>query len=271
MLSVARYQWRERRRELYRLAQKQYLETPLFYYLRGIESQHGVCFCVDALFEMVAVDFVKLMEGSTTEAELLRKLVQLVESGEYKIVGADLEGEGPKAHELGVVSRDQDGKVKVLVNEDNNDLPKNIPTGRKGRGSHRRPALVSNKLYKLLAGMRTVTDMASGENVMCFHYGGRERELLKALGVPEGLFHDALKIIRYILGAKMNGQFPPNVPYGDQLRTASTGVRSRPSRRRSPRRACRSFSCSSLRPPRRIPASTTPTSPAGCSRPSSRL
>ena len=271
MLSVSRHQWRERRRELYRLAQKQYLETPLFYYLRGIESQHGVCFCVDALFEMVAVDPAKLLEGSQPEAELLRKLVQLVESGEYEIVTGDLEGQGALAHEFGVVSMDQDGKTKVLVNEDNNDLPKNIATGMKGRRSHRRPALVSNKLYKLLEKMRIVTDMASGENVMCFHYGGRERELLKELGVPDDLFHDALKIIRYILGAKLNGVFPPNVPYGDQLRTASTGVRSRPSRRRSPRRACRSFSCSSSRAPRRIPASTTPTSPAGCSRPSSRL
>ena len=268
---VARSKWRRRFQAWYELARNQYTKTPLFDYLRSIESEHGVDLCIDHLFEMVAVDFVKLMEGSTTEAELLRKLVQLVESGEYKIVGADLEGEGPKAHELGVVSRDQDGKVKVLVNEDNNDLPKNIATGRKGHRSHRRPALVSNKLYKLLAKMRTVTDMASGENVMCFHYGGRERELLKELGVPDDLFHDALKIIRYILGAKLNGVFPPNVPYGDQLRTASTGVRSRPSRRRSPRRACRSFSCSSSRAPRRIPASTTPTSPAGCSRPSSRL
>ncbi len=270
-MSVAREKWQRRLRALWNLAQKQYLETPLFYYLRGIESQHGVCFCVDALFEAVAVDPVKLLEGSQPEAELLRKLVQLVESGEYEIVTGDLEGQGALAHEFGVVSMDQDGKTKVLVNENNNDQPKNIPTGRKGRHSHRRPALVSNKLYKLLQKMRLVTDMASGENVMCFHYGGRERELLKALGVPDGLFHDALKIIRYILGAKMNGQFPPNVPYGNQLRTASTGVRSRPSRRRSPRRACRSFSCSSSRAPRRILASTTPTSPAGCSRPSSRL
>lgn len=271
MLSVSRHQWRQRRQELYQLAQKQYLETPLFGYLRDVESEHGVYPCIDTLFEMVAVDAGKLLEGSTPQAKLLRKLVQLVESGDHEIVVADLEGEGPKAHELGVVSRDQDGKVKVLVNEDNNDLPKNIATGRKGRRSHRRPALVSNKLYKLLEKMRIVTDMASGENVMCFHYGGRERELLKELGVPDDLFHDALKIIRYILGAKLNGVFPPNVPYGDQLRTASTGVRSRPSRRRSPRRACRSFSCSSSRAPRRIPASTTPTSPAGCSRPSSRL
>ena len=270
-MSVAREKWQRRLRALWNLAQKQYLETPLFGYLRDVESEHGVYPCIDTLFEMVAVDAGKLLEGSTLEAKLLRKLVQLVESGDHEIVVADLEGEGPKAHELGVVSRDQDGKVKVLVNEDNNDLPKNVPTGRKGRRSHRRPALVSNKLYKLLQKMRLVTDMASGENVMCFHYGGRERELLKELGVPDDLFHDALKIIRYILGAKLNGVFPPNVPYGDQLRTASTGVRSRPSRRRSPRRACRSFSCSSSRAPRRIPASTTPTSPAGCSRPSSRL
>ena len=270
-MSVARYKWWRRFEDWYKLNQKAYFETPLFCYLRGIESEHGVDRCIDTLFKMVEVDPVKLLEGSKPEAELLRKLVHLVESGDHEIVVADLEGDGPDAHELGVVSRDQNGKVKVLVNEDNNDLPKNIPTGRKGRRSHRRPALVSNKLYKLLAGMRTVTDMASGENVMCFHYGGRERELLKELGVPEGLFHDALKIIRYILGAKLNGVFPPNVPYGDQLRTASTGVRSRPSRRRSPRRACRSFSCSSSRPPRRTPASTTPTSPAGCSRPSSRL
>jgi hypothetical protein len=270
-MSVARYKWQCRLQALWELARNLYMTTPLFCYLRDVESEHGVYPCIDTLFEMVAVDAGKLLEGSKPEAKLLRKLVQLVERGEYQLVGADLEGEGAKAHELGVVSRDQNGKVKVLVNEDNNDLPKNIPTGRKGRGSHRRPALVSNKLYKLLAKMRTVTDMASGENVMCFHYGGRERELLKALGVPDDLFHDALRIIRYILGAKMNGQFPPNVPYGDQLRTASTGVRSRPSRRRSPRRACRSFSCSSSRAPRRIPASTTPTSPAGCSRPSSRL
>ena len=271
MLSVARYKWHQRLAALNELARNAYIEIPLFNCLRGIESKHGVYLCVDTLFEMVAVDAGKLLEGSTPQAKLLRKLVQLVESGDHEIVVADLEGEGPKAHELGVVSRDQDGKVKVLVNEDNNDLPKNIATGMKGRRSHRRPALVSNKLYKLLEKMRMVTDMASGENVMCFHYGGRERELLKELGVPDDLFHDALKIIRYILGAKLNGVFPPNVPYGDQLRTASTGVRSRPSRRRSPRRACRSFSCSSSRAPRRIPASTTPTSPAGCSRPSSRL
>ena len=147
---VARSKWRRRFQAWYELARNQYTKTPLFDYLRSIESEHGVDLCIDHLCEMVAVDFVKLMEGSTTEAELLRKLVQLVESGEYKIVGADLEGEGPKAHELGVVSRDQDGKVKVLVNEDNNDLPKNVPTGRTGRRSHRRPALVSNKLYKLL-------------------------------------------------------------------------------------------------------------------------
>ena len=55
---------------------------------------------------------------------------------------------------------------------------------------------------------------------MCFHYGGRERELLKALGVPDHLFIDALKIIRHILGAKLNGVFKDDVPYGDQLRTA---------------------------------------------------
>ena len=121
MLSVSRHQWRWRRRELYRLAQKQYLETPLFYYLRGIESQHGVCFCVDALFEAVAVDPVKLLEGSQPEAELLRKLVQLVESGEYEIITGDLEGQGALAHEFGVVSMDQDGKTKVLVNDDNDD------------------------------------------------------------------------------------------------------------------------------------------------------
>ena len=268
---VARYKWRRRFQDWYKLKQKEYFDTPLFGYLRSVESEHGVDRCIDHLFKMVEVDPVKLLEGSQPEAELLRKLVQLVESGEYEIVTGDLEGQGALAHEFGVVSRDQNGKTKVLVNEDNNDLPKNVPTGRTGRRSHRRPALVSNKLHKLLAKMRTVTDMASGENVMCFHYGGRERELLKELGVPDDLFHDALKIIRYILGAKLNGVFPPNVPYGDQLRTASTGVRSRPSRRRSPRRACRSFSCSSSRPPRRIPASTTPTSPAGCSRPSSRL
>ena len=269
-MSVAREKWQRRLQALWELARNLYMTTPLFGYLRGVESEHGVYPCIDTLFEMVKVDPVKLLEGSKPEAKVLRKLVQLVESGDHEIVVADLEGDGPDAHELGVVSRDQNGKTKVLVNEDNNDLPKNIPTGRKGRRSHRRPALVSNKLYKLLAKMRTVTDMASGENVMCFHYGGRERELLKELGVPDDLFHDALKIIRYILGAKLNGVFPPNVPYGDQLRTASTGVRSRPSRRRSPRRACRSFSCSSSRAPRRIPASTTPTSPAGCSRPSSR-
>ena len=149
-MSVARYKWQRRLRALWELAQKQYLETPLFGYLRGIESEHGVYACVDTLFEMVAVDAGKLLEGSTPQAKLLRKLVQLVESGDHEIVVADLEGDGPDAHELGVVSRDQNGKVKVLVNEDNNDLPKNIPTGRKGRRSHRRPALISNKLYKLL-------------------------------------------------------------------------------------------------------------------------
>ena len=167
MLSVARYKWHQRLAALNELARNAYIETPLFNCLRGIESKHGVYLCVDTLFEMVAVDAGKLLEGSTPQAKLLRKLVQLVESGDHEIVVADLEGEGPKAHELGVVSRDQDGKVKVLVNEDNNDLPKNVPTGRTGRRSHRRPALVSNKLYKLLEKMRIVTDMDSGEKVMC--------------------------------------------------------------------------------------------------------
>ena len=73
-MSVARYKWGRRFADWYKLNQKAYFETPLFCYLRGIESEHGVYLCVDTLFEMVAVDAGKLLEGSTPQAKLLRKL-----------------------------------------------------------------------------------------------------------------------------------------------------------------------------------------------------
>ena len=169
---------------------------------------------------MVGARPKELLKGSSTQATALKEMVRLVRSGRFQFIAGDLEGQGANAWDWGVSSIDENDDIYPLSDQSNGHLPKSVATGYAGRYSHTRPSLISTNFYDMLADMFIITDIAAEDNAMCFHYGGRESELLKALGVPDGLFIDALKIIRHILGAKMNGVFPDDVPYGDQLRTA---------------------------------------------------
>ena len=241
MIIVARYKWYHRYDDIRKLEQNAYLNSPAFRYLRWVVETHGVDRCIDALLEMVGARPKELVKGSSAQATALKEMVRLVTSGSFKFIAGDLEGQGANAWDWGVSFIDENDEIYPLSDQSNGHLPKSVATGYTGRYSHTRPSLISTNFYDMLADMFITIDIAAEDDAMCFHYGGRESELLKALGVPDGLFIDALKIIRHILGAKLNGVFKDHVPYGDQLRTASTGVRSRPSRRRSPRRACPSL------------------------------
>jgi hypothetical protein len=169
---------------------------------------------------MVGARPKELVKGSSAQATALKEMVRLVTSGSFKFIAGDLEGQGANAWDWGVSFIDENDDIYPLSDQSNGHLPKSVATGYSGRYSHTRPSLISTNFYDMLADMFIITDIAAEDNAMCFHYGGRESELLKALGVPDGLFIDALKIIRHILGAKLNGVFKDDVPYGDQLRTA---------------------------------------------------
>ena len=222
---VARCKWRRRYDDIRKLERNAYLNSPAFRYLRWVVETHGVDRCIDALLEMVGARPKELLKGSSAQATALKEMVRLVTSGSFKFIAGDLEGQGANAWDWGVSFIDENDEIYPLSDQSNGHLPKSVATGYSGRYSHTHPSLISTNFYDMLADMFIITDIAAEDDAMCFHYGGRESELLKALGVPDGLFIDALKIIRHILGAKMNGVFSDDVPYGDQLRTASTSAR----------------------------------------------
>jgi len=219
-MTVARYKWYRRLDDVRKLERNAYLNSPAYRYLRWVAKTYGVDRCIDALLEMVGARPSELLKGSSAQATALKEMVRIVASGRFQFIAGDLEGQGANAWDWGVASINEDGAIYPLSDQSNGHLPKSVETGYAGRYSHTRPSLISTNFYDMIADMFIITDIADEDNVMCFHYGGRERELLKALGVPDHLFIDALKIIRHILGAKMNGVFPDDVPYGDQLRTA---------------------------------------------------
>ena len=269
MLFVARYDWWRRLDSIRKLEQNAYTRSPVFLSLSAFSKLNGPSMGVDAILHLVDLDVDALLAGEGPQYDVLRTMVAKVESGEVKFCAADLEGRGARAHELGVALLDANGHLKPLLNRNTHDLPKDQPTGiQHPKYKYEYLPLLEDQRQRkaLLDDMATVVDIASEPKVISVHFGGREQELFKALGVPEGLFDDALQIIRLILRARLNGHFPSNVRYGSQLRTATTGVRDRdaPEPTLLPRRACRSLCSSSSRPRRRIMAWTTPTSPAGC-------
>ena len=238
MLFVARYDWRHRFDAIRKLEQNAYTRSPVFLSLSAFSKLNGPSMGVDAILHAVDLDVDALLAEQGPQYDVLRSMVAKVESGEAKFCAADLEGHGPRAHELGVALLDASGHLKPLLNRNTHDLPKDVPTGiqHPRYESSWLPLLEDQRQRKaLLDDMATVVDIASEPKVISVHFGGREKELFKALGVPEGLFDDALQIIRLILRARLNGQFPSNVRYGSQLRTATTGVRDRdaPNRRSS--------------------------------------
>ena len=268
MLFVARYDWWRRLDSIRKLEQNAYTRSPVFLSLSAFSKLNGPSMGVDAMLHAVDLDVDALLAEQGQKYDVLRSMVAKVESGEVQFCAADLEGRGARAHELGVALLDASGHLKPLLDRNTHDLPKNVPTGYEGRYKYEWPPLLEDQRQReaLLDDMATVVDIASEPKVISVHFGGREKEIFKALGVPEGLFDDALQIIRLILRARLNGHFPSHVRYGSQLRTAMSGVRDRdaPEPTLLPRRACRSLCSSSSRPRRRIMAWTTPTSPAGC-------
>jgi len=99
-------------------------------------------------------------------------------------------------------------------------LDKDVETRHRGRNKYRRPTLEELQPWTLFKAMLGIKNEALRDGVVAVHWGGREQKFLARMAVPMGVFTDALKFVRYCLGAKGNGSFPKHVKYGDQISLA---------------------------------------------------
>ena len=174
---------------------------------------------VDYLFETFDVDVDALMAGETVWAQNTRIWIQKIR-GDASVLVIDGEGTDGLFYEVGVAEKTAKGDMKKVMNLTNRGLGKTFDTKRKNRYRFQPPPLSVTQRAALKEHVAKLIERSSSDDVLAFHYGGAEKKWLRELGIPTEHFADALKFIRYILGAKLNGQFPADSPYGYQMSTA---------------------------------------------------
>ena len=174
---------------------------------------------IDYLFETFDVDVDALMAGETVWAQNTRIWIQKIR-GDASVLVIDGEGTDGLFYEVGVAEKTAKGDMKKVMNLTNRGLGKTFDTKRKNRYRFQPPPLSVTQRAALKEHVAKLIERSSSDDVLAFHYGGAEKKWLRELGIPTEHFADALKFIRYILGAKLNGQFPADSPYGYQMSTA---------------------------------------------------
>ena len=174
---------------------------------------------VDYLFETFDVDVDALIAGETVWAQNTRIWIQKI-GGDASVLVIDGEGTDGLFYEVGVAEKTAKGDMKKVMNLTNRGLGKTFDTKRKNRYRFQPPPLSVTQRAALKEHVAKLIERSSSDDVIAFHYGGSEAKWLREMGIPTEHFADALKFIRYILGAKFNGQFPDDSPFGYQMSTA---------------------------------------------------
>ena len=174
---------------------------------------------VDYLFETFDVDVDALMAGETVWAQNTRIWIKKIGENASVLV---IDGEGTDGlyYEVGAAEKTAKGDMTEIMNLTNRGLGKTFDTKRKNRYRFQPPPLSVTQRAALKEHVATLIERSSSDDVLAFHYGGAEEKWLREMGIPTEHFADALKFIRYILGAKFNGQFPDDSPFGYQMSTA---------------------------------------------------
>ena len=174
---------------------------------------------IDYLLHALKVDVDKLLSGGKVWAQNTLIWIEKIENDASVLV---LDGEGTDGlyYEVGAAEKTAKGDMKKIMNLTNRGLGKTFDTKRKNRYRFQPPPLTVNQRAALEKYAAELIERSSSDDVLAFHFGGAEKKWLRELGIPTEHFADALQFIRYILGAKGNGQFPADSPYGDQMSTA---------------------------------------------------
>ena len=174
---------------------------------------------IDYLLHALKVDVDKLLSGGKVWAQNTLIWIEKIENDASVLV---LDGEGTDGlyYEVGAAEKTAKGDMKKIMNLSNRGLGNTFDTKRKNRYRFQPPPLTVNQRAALEKYAAELIERSSSDDVLAFHFGGAEKKWLRELGIPTEHFADALQFIRYILGAKGNGQFPVDSPYGDQMSTA---------------------------------------------------
>ena len=174
---------------------------------------------IDYLFETFDVDVDALMAGETVWAQNTRIWIQKIR-GDASVLVIDGEGTDGLYYEVGAAEKTAQGPMTEIMNLTNRGQGNTFDTGRSNRFRFQPPPLSVTQRAALKEHVAKLIERSSSDDVLAFHYGGAEEKWLRAMGIPTEHFADALKFIRYILGAKFNGQFPDDSPFGYQMSTA---------------------------------------------------
>ena len=174
---------------------------------------------IDYLLHALKVDVDKLLSGEKVWAQNTLIWIEKIENDASVLV---LDGEGTDGlyYEVGAAEKTAQGPMTEIMNLSNRGQGNTFDTGRQNRFRFQPPPLTATQRAALEAYAAKLIERSSSDDVLAFHFGGAEKKWLRELGIPTEHFADALQFIRYILGAKGNGQFPVDSPYGDQMSTA---------------------------------------------------
>ena len=174
---------------------------------------------IDYLLHALKVDVDKLLSGEKVWAQNTLIWIEKIENDASVLV---LDGEGTDGlyYEVGAAEKTAQGPMTEIMNLSNRGLGKTFDTKRKNRYRFQPPPLTVNQRAALEKYAAELIERSSSDDVLAFHFGGAEKKWLLEMGIPTEHFADALKFIRYILGAKFNGQFPDDSPFGYQMSTA---------------------------------------------------
>ena len=174
---------------------------------------------IDYLLHALKVDVDKLLSGGKVWAQNTLIWIEKIENDASVLV---LDGEGTDGlyYEVGAAEKTAKGPMTEVMNLTNRGQGNTFDTGRSNRFRFQPPPLSVTQRAALKEHVAKLIERSSSNDVIAFHYGGAEAKWLREMGIPTEHFADALKFIRYILGAKLNGQFPADSPYGYQMSTA---------------------------------------------------